>query len=369
MQRRIGLLFALFCCLLVLAGMRTAYLGVVQSGKLRQAAATEQLSVVTIPAHRGTIVDRNGVELAVSEPADDIAATPYLVRDPVSAAQRIAPLIGATPDTVAISLARRSTGFVYLARHVSVSVAAAVRRLKIGGLTFISTSMRTYPSSWLASQVLGSVGIDGQGLSGLEYASDGVLHGASGQRRVTSDAIGQPIAIRDTRLDRPGRSIGLTLDATIQTRVEDVLAQVGSTYRPRGASAIVMDPRTNEILAMANWPRGRCQRRAGRAAPGAPEPGGGLRLRTRLDVQGVHGRGSAPGRTGLAQHQLRPRSPDSGGRPHDLRVTSATRRDADDRPDPGPVQQRRRDHDRPEARPGALRQLGQTLWLRPADGG
>ena len=175
MQRRIGLLFALFCCLLVLAGMRTAYLGVVQSGKLRQAAATEQLSVVTIPAHRGTIVDRNGVELAVSEPADDIAATPYLVRDPVSVAQRIAPLIGAAPDTVAISLARRSTGFVYLARHVSVSVAAAVRRLKIGGLTFISTSMRTYPSSWLASQVLGSVGVSGaRPEQDLECAEAGV---------------------------------------------------------------------------------------------------------------------------------------------------------------------------------------------------
>jgi cell division protein FtsI (penicillin-binding protein 3) len=255
MQRRIGLLFALFCCLLVLAGLRTAYLGAVQSAKLRQAAATQQLTVVPIPASRGAIADRNGVELAVSEPAEDIAATPYLVHDPVSAAQRIAPLIAADPNTIAIDLAKRSTGFVYLSRHVSVNAADAVRRLKIGGLTFIPTSTRTYPWSWLASQVLGSVGIDGEGLSGLEYSSDRVLRGLAGQRRVTSDAIGQPIAIRDTRPDRPGRPIGLTLDATIQTRVEDVLAQVGSAYRPKSATAIVMDPRTNEILALANWPR------------------------------------------------------------------------------------------------------------------
>jgi cell division protein FtsI (penicillin-binding protein 3) len=255
MQRRIGLLFALFSCLLVLAGLRTAYLGAVQSGKLRQAAATQQLSVVVIPASRGAILDRNGVGLAVSEPAADIAATPYLVRDPVSAAQRIAPLLGADPNTIALDLAKRSTGFVYLARQVPIIAATAVRRLKIPGLTFISTSARTYPASWLASQLLGSVGIDGQGLSGLEYSSDHVLRGVAGQRRVTSDALGQPIAIRDTVPDRPGKSIGLTLDATIQTRAEDVLAQVGSSYRPKSATAIVMDPRTNEILALANWPR------------------------------------------------------------------------------------------------------------------
>lgn len=254
MQRRLGLLFALFCMLLILAGLRTAYLGAVQSGKLRAAAATQQVTVVTIPARRGAILDRNGIGLAVSEPADDIAATPYLVHDPVGAAQRIAPLIGLDANTVAARLARRS-GFVYLARRVPVSTADAVRALRIGGLTFIPNSLRTYPSSWLASQVLGAVGIDGQGLSGLEYSRDGVLRGASGQRRVTSDAIGQPIAITDTHPDRPGQPIKLTLDATIQTRVEDVLARLGSAYRPKGATAIVMDPRSNEILAVANWPR------------------------------------------------------------------------------------------------------------------
>src|SRR6202040_3659251 len=110
---------------------------------------------------RGAIVDRNGVELAVSQPADDIAATPYLVRDPVSAAQRIAPLLGTDPNTIALRLAKRSSGFVYLARQVPIIAATAVRHLKIPGLTFISSSTRTYPASWLASQVLRSVGIDG----------------------------------------------------------------------------------------------------------------------------------------------------------------------------------------------------------------
>jgi cell division protein FtsI/penicillin-binding protein 2 len=254
-RRRIGLLFGLFVALLALGALRSVYLGAFAAAKLRRVAADQQVTRVVVPALRGSILDRNGVPLAVSQPAADVYATPYLVKDPVAAAKQLAPLLGQSPDALTTKLAARSTGFVYLARRVPDAGAKAISRLRIAGIAEKPSQLRDYPNRTLAAQVLGAVGIDGQGLSGLEYSRDRVLRGLDGQRQIVSDAIGQPISIRDLRAPRPGATLGLTLDAAIQSRVEDVLAGIGATYRPKGATAIVMDPRTNEILAMANWPR------------------------------------------------------------------------------------------------------------------
>jgi cell division protein FtsI (penicillin-binding protein 3) len=254
-QRRIGLLFALFVALLVAAGARAAYLGVLKGRDLRRVAVTQHVSEVPVPGRRGAIVDRHGVELAVSEPAVDVSATPYLVADPAAVARRVAGLLGTSEDAVARRLARRDTGFVYLARGVAVARAHAVERLGIDGLAFTPTQRRVYPQEALASQLVGTVGIDGKGLAGLEYSSDTILSGSDGERRVVKDALGEPISIRDVREGSSGRDLRLTLDAPLQSKVEDALARVGRDYRPRGATAIVMDPATGAILALANWPR------------------------------------------------------------------------------------------------------------------
>ncbi len=253
-ERRIGKLFALFVVLLLLGAGRSLYLGVIQAGMLRQAAVSEQLRTVKVPAARGTIYDRTGLDLAVSVPADDISATPYLVRDPVAVAGLLAPLLGTTSPVLAAKLDRAS-GFVYLARQLPDAQARAVARLGLPGIAVTPAGRRSYPNDALASQVLGTVGIDGQGLSGLEYSQDAILRGRDGVRNVVSDALGTPISIQDTKPARAGRSIGLTLDAAIQSHVEDTLGQVGASFQPKQATAIVMDPRTNAILAMANWPR------------------------------------------------------------------------------------------------------------------
>jgi cell division protein FtsI/penicillin-binding protein 2 len=253
-KRRIGLLFGLFVALMALGALRSVYLGAFAAAKLRQVAANQQVTRIAVPALRGTIFDRNGVPLAVSQPADDVFATPYLVKDPVNAAKQIAPLLGQSPDALAAKLAVRS-GFVYLQRRVPDATAQAIAHLGIAGIGLTPAQRRVYPDGTLAAQVLGTVGTDGQGLAGLEYARDRVLHGSDGLRQIVSDARGQPISIRDPRPAVPGAPVALTLDTAIQARVEDVLAGVGATYRPKGATAIVMDPRSNEILAMANWPR------------------------------------------------------------------------------------------------------------------
>jgi cell division protein FtsI/penicillin-binding protein 2 len=103
--------------------------------------------------------------------------------------------------------------------------------------------------------VLGTVGWGDRGLGGLEYLYDRVLRGTDGIRRIVNDAIGQPISVDQVRPTEPGKTLQLTIDAPLQDEVEQVLAGVGATYSPRGATAIVTDPNTGAILALANWPR------------------------------------------------------------------------------------------------------------------
>jgi cell division protein FtsI/penicillin-binding protein 2 len=254
-ERRIGLLFAFFLMLLAVAGARSLQLGTLKGGMLARAATSQQVSVNAVPAHRGTIVDRTGVELAVSEAADDVSATPYLVKDPVKAARQLAPLLGADEATVLKKLSRRDTGFVYLARHLSGDKADQIRKLHIAGVDLTPGRRRTYPRDFLASQVLGSVNLDGKGASGLEYELDARLHGTDGERRIVRDGVGDSVAVRDTKRAQPGARVELSLDANIQDKVEEVLKGVGQAYRPKGATAIVTNPQTGEILAMANWPQ------------------------------------------------------------------------------------------------------------------
>jgi len=253
-DRRIGLLFLVFVAALGVAVLRAGWLGAVRAPALRRAAATQQVQTVVLPAPRGTITDRNGAVLAISEPASDVSATPYLIRAPLSAAGKLAPLLGVDTGTVLAKLSER-TGFVYLAKRLPAARAAKVAALHLGGIALTPSSRRTYPRDWLASQLLGSASdTPGRGL-GFEYGEDRVLRGQDGIRKVVSDALGQPISIQDARPTIPGRDVQLTIDANVQEKVESVLDGVGQVYRPRGATAIVMDPQTDQILALANWPR------------------------------------------------------------------------------------------------------------------
>jgi cell division protein FtsI (penicillin-binding protein 3) len=253
-QRRIGLLFAIFLVLLAAAAGRTAWLGVVKGASLQRVATTQQVVELNVPARRGGISDRNGIELAVSEPAADVAATPYLITSKLKVAKRIAPLLG-TSETKVLKKLNADGGFVYLARNLPGAKAEQLRKLGIDGLQFVPSSRRDYPRRWLASQVLGVVGIDGKGLTGLELAHDSELRGENGTRRIVKDALGQPIVVQETKRSKPGKDVQLTLDAELQAKVEDVLARVGQAWRPKGATAVVMDPRSNKVLALANWPR------------------------------------------------------------------------------------------------------------------
>ena len=254
-ERRIGLLFAVFLALLTLATLRAGWLGTVRAEDLRSRALTQQEEELVVPARRGTITDRHGVELAVSEDAITVFANPFLVKDPVGAARKLAPLIGESEADILEKLSDRGRGFVYLRRKLDASKGEDVEKLKLEGIGTIVEPKRRYPQDYLASQLLGTVGTDNVGLSGLEQSREEQLHGRDGRRRVVKDALGKPVSIVELQRGEPGEDLRLTIDSAIQERTESVLADVGETFRPKGATAIVVDPRNGEVLALANWPR------------------------------------------------------------------------------------------------------------------
>jgi cell division protein FtsI (penicillin-binding protein 3) len=252
-DRRIGILFIAFLALLAIALARAAYLGSVAAGSLKRAAATQQVSNVIVPAPRGTITDRNGAELAISESADDIVADPFLIKNAVSDAAELSPALGVPQLTLIKLLTRPKTGFVYLAHLVPAAQANTVSDMNIAGISLIPETRRVYPRGDEASQVVGSVYLDGDGSSGIEYRYNNALEGTNGERRIVSDAIGQPISIDDLHAAVPGKTVALTIDSGLQQEVERVLTEVGGEYSPKSATAIVVNPSTGAILALANW--------------------------------------------------------------------------------------------------------------------
>ena len=281
LERRIGLLFGLFLGLLLLAGARALWIGGVRGQELSGRAAAQQVQEITVPARRGAITDRNGVELAVSEDSATVFANPRQVRDPIAMAHRLAPIIQRPYERVLQDLSERRRGFVYLARQIDAVRGSAIEQLKLPGIGVTTEPRRRYPRGSLAAQLIGAVGTDGYGLAGIEQLRERELRGEDGRRRIVSDAVGQPVSIVDQKVGRPGHDITLTIDAAIQERTEAVLKDVGQTFQPRGAMAMVLDPRTGEILALANWPavnaeqfgRAPVQNRLDRAVGFSYEPG------------------------------------------------------------------------------------------------
>jgi cell division protein FtsI (penicillin-binding protein 3) len=253
-DRRIGLLFAGFLLLLCLAVGRAAWVQGVQGAGLSADATSQQTETVPVPGLRGSILDRKGHELAVSEDAVDVVATPYQVENPDRLARRLAPVLDESKEDILKALANGSEGFAYLAREVDLAAASKIHKLGLPGITTVPASRRIYPEGKLAASLIGTVGVDGQGLSGLEGADNDLLAASNGEQQVVLDGLGKAIERNTVAPASDGQRIRLTIDAAIQQRTEEVLAEIAQAYQPQGATAIVMNPRNAQILAMANWP-------------------------------------------------------------------------------------------------------------------
>jgi cell division protein FtsI (penicillin-binding protein 3) len=253
-DRRLGLLFCGFFMLFSLVIVRSFWLQGVQGGTLRAEARSQQVTTVTIPGERGRVLDRNGKVLAASEDAADVVATPYQVEHPGRTANRLHDVLGEPTADLMKALSDRTSGFAYLARKVDPNVAAEVKQLDITGISTVPTSKRLYPQGELASQVIGAVGTDNQGLTGLEHSENSVLGGANGEEDIVHDAVGRPLRMETIKPASVGEDVQTTLDAAIQGKTEEALNEAVDHYDAKGGTAIVMNPNTGDVLAMANTP-------------------------------------------------------------------------------------------------------------------
>jgi cell division protein FtsI (penicillin-binding protein 3) len=282
----------------VLCGLWTAgiearlfYLQVVQYHSLLARAQKQQMRTVSAPAKRGEILDRSGRVLAYSVDADSVFADPTEIEDPDVVASAVCAALDEcdASDRQAMAKKLRGTGqFTYLQRKVSPDEEQRIRDLKLKGVGFLKESRRYYPNKELAAHVLGYVGLDNAGLGGLESSYDTQVKGREGKLLVQTDARQQRVYSQVERPATAGATLELTLDQYLQFIAERELREGVEENRAAGGSAVIMDPNTGEILAMANYPtfnpntygRVREEARRNRAIQDLYEPGSTFKIVT-----------------------------------------------------------------------------------------
>jgi cell division protein FtsI (penicillin-binding protein 3) len=287
-NRRIVLLAGVFVALLAVALGRAVWLQVVKGPELAAMALRQHRETVVVPAARGTIFDRNGEPLAIGEQVTTVYANPRQVDRPRDLTLAAGKALGVEPGIVYPQLVDRSRGFVYVARKTDPLKAEELRKLGFAGLGFYPEELRTYPQGPVAAQVLGFAGLDNKGLEGLERSLDKVLVGRPGSQTIVKDPFGRALDVVSTKPETPGKNVRLTIDHQIQANAEAVLRDTVSSWGARAASAIVMDPYTGAVLAMAvaprfnanRFPTTRPDRRRNRAVTDMYEPGSTFKLVT-----------------------------------------------------------------------------------------
>ncbi|MHB1341604.1 MAG: peptidoglycan D,D-transpeptidase FtsI family protein [Coriobacteriia bacterium] len=252
--RYVVLLVLLTLGFITIAG-RLVWLQVVEGPAYAKMALDQRHRELEIPPQRGSIYDREGEPLAVSMEARNVYAVPPSVADPTGAAKAIASVLGGEEADYLAKLTKDAT-FVYIARKVDIERAAALEALGLKGVYFQEDARRVYPSNELACQVLGFVGIDDEGLSGLEKYYDEVLSGTPGKLIAEKGPGGVPIPggvqLEEDPVD--GENIVLTIDKDIQYQAHVELQAAVEKWGAKAGSVIVMDPETGAVLAMASTP-------------------------------------------------------------------------------------------------------------------
>ncbi len=252
---RIGLVAAFFVFGFLAVIGRVYYLQTVEAEALQQRTAVDLDREVTRQARRGDIRDQNGVELAVSVEVPSIYARPQILGDPAAHAPKLAEILGLSEQRL---LDRLDTDqpFVWLQRQTHPSAAEAIEELALPGLGAMTEYKRYYPMRQLAGQLLGFVGIDGEGLEGLERQFNDELSGGTYDMTVSRDARGRPMLLSDAPQfgKFEGNSLHLTVDEKVQRTAEQALADQVEEFGAQGGYAVAMDVKTGAILAMASAP-------------------------------------------------------------------------------------------------------------------
>lgn len=236
--------------------IRLVDLQVVSPGRYTAAGLAQRLRTITLTAERGSIFDRNGAELAMSVEQKTVWADPRAVKDPAAVALALAPILGKDPSALQKDLTKQGA-FVYLARQIDPAVAAKVEALHLPGINTVDESKRFAPAGDLAQSVIGGVNLDNIGRAGLESQYDKSLLGIPGRLELEQGPDGRTIAGGRQKVvpAKRGSDLVLTIDRSLQFETERALADQMNQTRALHAVAVVSDPTTGEILAMANMGR------------------------------------------------------------------------------------------------------------------
>jgi cell division protein FtsI (penicillin-binding protein 3) len=253
-NRRIRLLLALFILVFAVTLARAVWLQGVRAAALGKLAEHQHRETITVPAGRGTIYDRTGVQLAIGEQMTTVYADPRQVTDAKDIAVAAHRLFGVDANTLYPELVDKNRQFVYVQRFADPKAAAAFLKKGFAGVASYPEERRIYPQESVAAQVVGYAGTDNQGLGGLEVEYNRALSGREGKQTVVRDPFGRAIDVVGGTTERDGASIVTTLDHVIQSNAESVLRQTVARWRARSATAVILDPRTGEVLALAQAP-------------------------------------------------------------------------------------------------------------------
>jgi cell division protein FtsI (penicillin-binding protein 3) len=252
--RSMLLLFLLFCAFALLVG-RVFYLqGGIGTGFLQRQGEARYARTLEVPATRGKVTDRNGVVLAASVPARAIWAIPEDVDLTARELAQLAQLLALPVAELKRRLAAEDRSFVYLRRQVEPEVAERIAALKLAGIHASPEFKRHYPEGRIAAHVIGFTDVEDRGLEGVELAFDSILAGRAGSRRVIKDRYGRIVDDNWLRMPVDGRDVVLSIDHRIQYIAFSAVKDAVEAHRAKAGAAVVLDVRTGEVLALANWP-------------------------------------------------------------------------------------------------------------------
>jgi len=235
---------------------KTLDMQILRSEFYEQQGDARQLRTVTIPAHRGDIVDRNGEPFAVSAPVNTIWVNPQVAQDHLDGLVKVAKLLSLDAISLKEKIRRNANReFLYLKRHASPELAEEVMALQVPGVSLLNEYSRYYPSGEVAAHIIGFSDIDNNGQEGIELAFDEWLKGHPGKKRVIRDRLGRAFDdVERIKSAEPGKSIKLSIDKRLQYVTYRALKAAVLKHNAVAGSAVVLDVRTGEVLAMVNQP-------------------------------------------------------------------------------------------------------------------
>ena len=246
--------------LFLLAGMsgllvRAVYLQGINNDFLQQKGDARYGRVIEVPAHRGMITDRNGEPLAISTPAETVWASPPDVEATPKQVQQLARIIGMTESDLKERLFNTSKEFVYLKRQLPPEQAQQVVRLGIPGISLKREYRRYYPAGEVTSHLLGFTDVDDNGREGIELVHQAKLGGKVGSQQVIKDRRGHIVEdVASLRAPKEGGDVALSIDSKIQFIAFREIQQAVEKHQAKAGSIVVLDAKTGEVLALANWP-------------------------------------------------------------------------------------------------------------------